>query len=290
MSLRGARTACTIRRERILARNAQAWFDFSFRSRRSVLQLDGKVVLITGGGTGIGAASGRYMAERGATVCLAGIPPDSVMAAADAIRATGAQAMGIATDVTSDTDVSNAIQTVVSTFGRLDAVVANAGVQRHQTDVNLHELDEEEWQRTHDVNTMGVVRTCKHGLRQMIDQGNGGAIVIVSSITALVGTSPNVGYMTGKAGLLGLNRHIAVHYAKHGIRSNAVCPGALEQTPDWGEHPNPEGRRAAMQATIPLGRLGTSADIAPFIALLVSDDGAYANGAHFVVDGGVTVR
>ena len=124
----------------------------------------------------------------------------------------------------------------------------------------------------------------------MLRQGDGGSIVIVSSITALVGTSANVSYMTGKAGLLSLNRHIAVHYAKHGIRCNAVCPGALEQTPDWGDHPDQDGRRQAMEAAVPLGRLGTSEDIAPFIAMLASDDASYATGAHFVIDGGVTIR
>lgn len=254
------------------------------------MRLKDKVVLITGGGTGIGAASARYMASHGAVVVLAGIPAESIRSAAADIQANGGRALAIATDVTQDADVANAVGSVVEKFGRLDVVVANAGVQRHRTDVNLHDLSEDEWERTYDVNTMGVVRTCKHGLRQMVAQGDGGAIVIVSSITALVGTSANVSYMTGKAGLLGLNRHIAVHYAKHGIRSNAVCPGALEQTPDWTEHPNQEGRRETMEAAIPLGRLGTSDDIAPFIALLASDDGSYANGAHFVVDGGVTIR
>ena len=96
--------------------------------------------------------------------------------------------------------------------------------------------------------------------------------------------------MTAKAALLGLNRHIAVHYGKHGIRCNAVLPGALQRTPDWDEHPNPQARKAAMEAAIPLGRLGTPEDIAPFIALLASDAAAYANGAQFVIDGGITIR
>jgi 2-keto-3-deoxy-L-fuconate dehydrogenase len=88
---------------------------------------------------------------------------------------------------------------------------------------------------------------------------------------------------------LGLNRHIAVHYARHGIRSNAVCPGALEQTPDWDQHPDPEGRKATMEAAIPLGRLGSSEDIAPWIAFLASDAASYATGGFHVVDGGMTI-
>ncbi len=253
------------------------------------MRLDGKTALITGGGSGIGAATARAMAERGAAVALAGIPAAGIEAVAAEISAQGRQALAVTTDVTREGDIQVAIDRTVGAFGRLDVVVANAGVQRHQTDVNLFEMDETEWERTQDVNLRGVFRTCKHGLARMIDQGNGGSIVIVSSITALNGRTPNVSYMTAKSGLLGLNRHIAVHYAKHGIRCNAVCPGALEQTPDWDDHPDPEGRAAAMVEATPLGRLGTPEDIAPWIAFLASDAAGFATGGTFVVDGGLTI-
>ena len=226
------------------------------------MRLDGKTVLITGGGTGIGAAAARYMSRLGANITLAGIPPDSLAATAAQICGEDGRCIAVATDVTEEAQIEDAVARSISEFGRLDVVVANAGIQRHQTDVDLYAMDESEWERTQDVNLRGVFRTCKHGLAKMIEQGDGGAIVIVSSITALRGTSPNASYMTAKAGLLGLNRHIAVHYAKHGIRCNAVCPGALEETPDWDDHPDPAGRKALMQANTPLGRLGTPEDIA----------------------------
>lgn len=254
------------------------------------MQLEGKVVLITGGGTGIGAASARYMATRGARVVVAGIPPESLAAVADDICHQGGQCTAVPTDVTVEVDVLEAVKRTVQTYGRLDVVVANAGIQRHQTDVDLFNMEESEWERTQDVNLRGVFRTCKHALAQMITQGDGGAVVIISSITAISGGSANVSYMTAKSGLLGLNRHIAVHYAKYGIRSNAICPGALEQTPDWSDHPNPDGRKTAMEHAIPLGRLGSAEDIAPFVAFLSSDDASYATGAQFVVDGGITIR
>ena len=123
----------------------------------------------------------------------------------------------------------------------------------------------------------------------MIEQGGGGSMAIVSSITALNGRTPNVSYMTAKSGLLGLNRHIAVHYAKHSIRCNVVCPGALQQTPDWGDHPDPDGREQAMVDSTPLGRLGMSEDIAPWIAFLIADEAGFATGGTFVVDGGITI-
>ena len=253
------------------------------------MRLDGKTALITGGGSGIGAAAARYMAGCGAAVTLAGIPREGLDAVAAEIAARGGQAHGVLTDVTREDDVRTAVAQTVDRYGGLDVVVANAGVQRHRTDINLFEMPEEEWERTQDVNLRGVFRTCKHGLAQMIEQGRGGSIVIVSSITALNGRTPNVSYMTAKSGLLGMNRHIAVHYAKHGIRCNAICPGALEQTPDWSEHPDPQGREAAMVGATPLGRLGTPEDIAPWIAFLASDETAFATGGTFVVDGGITI-
>jgi NAD(P)-dependent dehydrogenase (short-subunit alcohol dehydrogenase family) len=129
--------------------------------------------------------------------------------------------------------------------------VANAGIQLHTEDINLHELPEEIWDRTHDVNYRGVYLTCKHGLAQLVKQGEGGAIVIVASVTALNGRSVNPAYMSGKHGLIGLTRYIAVHYAKHGIRCNAVCPGALERTPNHDIHPNPTGRGQTISERAP---------------------------------------
>ena len=253
------------------------------------MELAGKATLITGGGSGIGAATARYMAARGASVALAGIPASGVDAVAEEIAAAGGNAIAMACDVTNESEIEAAVARTVDAFGRLDAVVANAGVQRHKTDIDLFSMTEAEWDRTQDVNLRGVFRTCKHGLARMIEQGGGGSIVIVSSITALNGRTPNVSYMTAKSGLLGLNRHIAVHYAKHSIRCNAVCPGALEQTPDWGDHPDPDGREQAMVGSTPLGRLGTSEDIAPWIAFLIADEAGFATGATFVVDGGITI-
>ncbi len=253
------------------------------------MKLDGKTALITGGGSGIGAATARYMAAQGTAVALAGIPAAGIEEAANDIIAKGGRALAVTTDVTRESDVQAAVARTVEAFGALDVVVANAGVQRHKTDRNLFEMDEAEWEKTQDVNLRGVFRTCKHGLAQMIEQGGGGSVIIVSSITALNGRTPNVSYMTAKSGLLGMSRHIAVHYAQHGIRCNAVCPGALEQTPDWGDHPDPGGRESAMVEATPLGRLGTPEDIAPWIAFLASDEASFATGGTFVVDGGITI-
>ena len=245
--------------------------------------------MITGAGSGIGAAAARMMAAEGAAISVVGIPEDGVVAVAREIEASGGQALAVATDVSAGDQVAAAVARTVEKFGRLDILVPNAGIQMHREDANLDTLADEVWDRTHDVNYRGQFLTCKYGLAQMVKQGSGGVVTIVSSITALAGFSKNVAYSTGKAGLVNLARHIAVHYGRHGIRCNSICPGALESTPDHGDHPDPDGRATAMQEKIPLGRLGRPEDIASFITFLATEGASYASGANFVIDGGFTV-
>ncbi len=250
--------------------------------------LDGKVALITGAGSGIGAATARLIAARGAAVALVDVAYEAARSVALQIERSGSRARAVACDVSKADQVEAAVASTVDAFGGLDIVVANAGIQLHREDVHLHELPDAVWDRTHDVNYRGVFLTCKHALAAMVSKGSG-VVCIVSSVTALAGTTPNVAYASGKAGLLNLNRHIAVHYGPRGIHSFAVCPGALERTPDWNDHPDPEGRRARMTSRIPVGRLGTPEDIAPLIVFLAGPGGGYVNGACVVIDGGLTV-
>lgn len=255
------------------------------------MRLKDKVVLITGGGSGIGAASARHMAAEGAKIAVAGIPAAGVEKVAAELRANDHQAIGLPVDVSDSAQIKAAVAQTVAEFGYLNVAVASAAVQMHRQDRDLHTLDEAIWDRTQSINFRGVALTCKHVLAQFIRQGEsgrrGGSIVIISSITALDGGSPNVSYLTGKHGLLGLNRHIGAHYGAHGIRCNCLCPGALERTPDHDDHPDPEGRAARLKQAIPLGRPGTPEDIAPWVSFLASDEARYANGAHFVIDGGL---
>lgn len=183
-----------------------------------MVKLAGKVALITGAGSGIGAATARLMAAEGAAIALVGLPEQGVRAVARELAERGAKSLALPVDVSDAQSLSGAFEQAVRELGRLDIAVPNAGIQMHQEDVNLHELSEDVWDRTHDVNYRGVFLTCKYALRQMVKQGSGGSIVIVASVTGLNGRSGNVSYMTGKTGLLGLGRYIGVHYAKHGIR------------------------------------------------------------------------
>jgi NAD(P)-dependent dehydrogenase (short-subunit alcohol dehydrogenase family) len=248
-----------------------------------------KVALITGAGSGIGAETARRMADAGAAVSLVGIPAEGVESVAADINDRGGKALALPTDVSDGAAMEASVKQTVESFGRLDIVVASAAVQMHNEDRTLHQMDDAIWDRTHDINYRGVYLTCKHALAQMVDQGDGGAIVIVSSVTAFSGSTANVSYASGKHGLIGLARHIGVHYAEHGIRCNAVCPGALEKTPNHDVHPDPEGRATRLEENIPLGRPGTPADIAPWIVFLATPDAGYATGAVFTIDGGLTV-
>lgn len=252
-------------------------------------RLAGKVAFITGAGSGIGAETARQMAADGAKVSLVGIPEDGIRSVAEEINGAGHESLALPTDVSDADAVKAAVGQTVDRFGRIDIVVASAAVQLHNDDRTLHKMDDAIWDKTHDINYRGVYLTCKHAIAQMVDQGDGGSIIIVSSVTAFSGSSANLSYASGKHGLIGLTRHIGVHYAEHGIRCNAVCPGALEKTPNHDVHPDPDGRAARLQENIPLGRPGTPADIAPWIAFLATPEAGYATGATFTIDGGLTV-
>lgn len=202
-------------------------------------KLEGHVAFVTGAGSGIGQATTRRMAQEGAMVAAVGIPPDGVEATAQQVGDTGGDALALPTDVSDPAQIERAVASTVARFGHIDIVVASAAVQMHTEDRDLHVMDDAVWDRTHDINYRGVYLTCKHTLSQMVSQGHGGVITIVSSVTALGGGSANVSYMSGKHGLIGLARHIGVHYAEHGIRCNAICPGALERTPNHDLHPDP---------------------------------------------------
>ncbi|MDA0711822.1 MAG: SDR family NAD(P)-dependent oxidoreductase, partial [bacterium] len=161
-------------------------------------KLDGKVALITGAGSGIGAATARLMAAAGAKVAVTGIPERDVYAVSETLSRAGYAAIGIPTDVSRADQVEAAVAQTVDKFGSLDILVPNAGIQMHKEDVDLHTLPESVWDHTHDINYRGVYLTTKFGLAQMVRQNTGGVIIVVASVTALNGSSRNVAYMSGK--------------------------------------------------------------------------------------------
>ena len=249
--------------------------------------LKDKVVLITGGSRGIGAAVAVEMARQGADVAINSHSGGSAAAEViAAVEAQGRRCISVEGDVALPETAAAFVEAAVQAFGKVDVFVSNAGICPFHA---FLDRPAETLKRTMEVNLHGAYFMTQAAANQMVKQGNGGAIVAISSISALVGGEFQTHYTPTKAGVHSLMQSCAIALGKHGIRCNSVLPGTILTDINKDDLADPK-KREYMEGRIPLGRLGQPEDIGGAVAFLASDMAAYVTGAALLVDGGAFVN
>ena len=253
------------------------------------MMLEGKVALVTGGGTGIGAAIVERFVAEGAKVCLTGRRADLLEKMVQSLPA--GTAVACPGDVSDPADAQKMVDATVAFGGRLDALVNNAGIEGMGA---IADLELAEWQKIIDIDLTGCFLMMKAAIPQMVKAG-GGSIINIASVHGLVVRTRNVAYSTVKAGMLHLTRQMAVDYGPHNIRVNAICPGGTilpenEERYRAGIQEHPEQVALGAKLYPLLGRPAFAVEIARAALFLASDDAGYVTGNTLVLDGGMTLQ
>jgi NAD(P)-dependent dehydrogenase (short-subunit alcohol dehydrogenase family) len=238
-------------------------------------RLEGKVCVITGAASGIGAESARVFMAEGATVVGADLRDDGV----------GTQSLAV--DVSDEQQVSGLYNRVRREHGRIDVLFNNAGISPTD-DASVIETSLEAWQRVQDVNLKSVFLCCKHGIPHLIE-GGGGSVINTASFVATMGSATSqISYTASKGGVLALSRELGVEFARRGVRVNALCPGPVN-TPLLQELFAKDPVAAARRLVhVPAGRFAEVREVATAALFLASDDSSYVNATSFMVDGGIS--
>jgi NAD(P)-dependent dehydrogenase (short-subunit alcohol dehydrogenase family) len=246
--------------------------------------LSGKVALVTGGNSGIGLGMARAMAEAGADIAIWGTNAAKNAAAQAELASTGRRVLALACEVGNEAAVEAAMAETLRVLGRVDGCFANAGVSG-RGGASFLALSAEEWHRVLAVNLDGAFYTLRAAARHMVERGGGGALVGTASLAAIEGAARNEHYAATKGGLISMLRALAVEFARHSIRANAILPGWIETSMTAGAIANEKFARNVLPR-IPMRRWGTGADFGGIAVYLLSDASRYHTGDTFLIDGG----
>jgi NAD(P)-dependent dehydrogenase (short-subunit alcohol dehydrogenase family) len=253
------------------------------------MRLEDKVSIITGAGGGMGRVAALRFAAEGSRVVVADIQKAAAEETVGQIRAAGGEATAIAADVSREADAKAMADLAMTTYGRIDVLYNNAGIMP-EADHSVVDTPVEAWDQVMAVNVRGVYLACKHAIPHMVER-HSGSIINVSSFVAILGCSvPQDAYTASKGAVLALTRSLAVQFAPHGVRTNAILPGPVE-TPllmDWLL--KDEAAKKLRLARNPTGRFGKPDEVVALAVYLASDESAWTNGASLVIDGGISVN
>ncbi len=252
------------------------------------MKLTGKVAIVTGAGAGIGSAIAERLVEEGASVLGADVNREAGEAIVATLTGRGARAMFVETDVSVESDVQAMIKAAVSSYGALDILINNAGIN---FDKPFLQTTLEDWERVIAVNLRGTFLGCRYAIEQFVAQNVSGCIVNISSVHSVATATGTGPYAASKGGVSALTRALANEFGRQGIRVNAVCPGSIA-TRIWEEvlanASDPEAIIAHWRNNTAVGRVGTAREVANMVTWLCTDDASYVTGSNLFVDGGLT--
>jgi len=238
-------------------------------------RLDGKVCVITGAASGIGAETARLFQSEGAKVVGVDLSAESV------------GDLALQADVTDEDQVRDMYARTRSEFGGIDVLFNNAGISPND-DASVLDTSLEAWQRVQDVNLKSVFLCCKHGIPHLLERGRGSVINTASFVAVMGAATSQISYTASKGGVLALSRELGVEFARRGVRVNALCPGPVD-TPLLRElYANDEAAAARRLVHLPMGRFADVREIASGVLFLASDESSYVTASTFLVDGGLS--